>query len=389
VRTRPLKPTAWRRSVGSALGLLFVTLALPAQAGAAPPVPEFTFAPATPRIGEDVLFTSQTIDPDEDLSTQAWDLDGDGAFDDGTGFTVTTNFTTGGPHTVSLQATDLAGEVATVSHVVTVNFPPDAVIAFSPASPKVGQPVNFRSDSTDPDGAVVATEWDLDNDGAFDDGSSTTAHQRFTTAGVHVVRLSVLDDAGDQTVATAEVTVSSAAAAPALAPDPTPLDPAPDPRVPSPTAVGTPPPAATFNSAGPPAPAIVPRQTPVAARRPTLLLSPFPIVRISGTFAAGWVRLRVLSVRAPSGTRIVLRCSGATCPVRSVVRIVRPGRTLVRFRMMERRRLRAGVVIRIAVTKQNRIGKYTRFVLRRNAAPARRDTCMRFGATRPSACPVQ
>jgi hypothetical protein len=125
-----------------------------------------------------------------------------------------------------------------------------------------------------------------------------------------------------------------------------------------------------------------------ATRRPTPLLSPFPIVHIRGTFGPGWVRLQLVSVRAPRGARIALRCSGVTCPVRSVVvRVARTGATPIRFPMMERRRLRAGVVITIAVTKQDRIGKYTRFVLRRDAPPARRDTCMRYGATRPTACP--
>jgi hypothetical protein len=127
-----------------------------------------------------------------------------------------------------------------------------------------------------------------------------------------------------------------------------------------------------------------------ATRRPTLLLSPFPIVHIRGTLGAGWIRLQMLSVRAPRGARIALRCRGVSCPVRSVVvRVARTGATPVRFPMMERRRLRAGLVITIAVTKRGRIGKYTRFVLRRNAPPARRDMCMRYGATRPSACPVQ
>jgi PKD repeat protein len=386
---RVLKP-AGCRCIGGVLGLLLAMLALPAYATALPPVPEFTFAPATPRIGEEVTFNSQTTDPDEDLSTQAWDLDGDGAFDDGNGFTVKKSFQTGGPHTVGLQATDVQGEVATVFHDVTVNFPPDAAIAFTPASPRVGETVSFRSESTDPDGQIVRTAWDLDDDGAFDDGRRTTAERQFTTGGVHVVRLLVRDDAGDEATATAEVHVSTIVTAPAPDPPggtaPAPA-PAPDPgSPPAPTAVA-------FGSAGATPPAIVPPQAPAPAvaapRRPVLLLSPFPIVRIRGTLVGGWIRLQVLSVRAPKGARIALRCTGATCPVRSAVRVALSGTRPVRFPMMERRRLRAGLVIRIAVTKQDRIGKYTRFVLRRNAPPARRDMCMRYGATRPSACPVQ
>jgi PKD repeat protein len=347
-------------------------LAVPAGATALPPVAEFTFTPATPRIGELVSLNSQSTDPDEDLSTQAWDLDGDGQFDDGNGFAVPATFLTGGPHTVSLRATDLAGEVGTVSHVVTVNFPPDAVIAFTSASPSAGATVTFRSASTDRDGRIVGIAWDLDDDGAFDDGSRRSVDWRFATAGLHTVRLLVRDDIGDEATATADVNVSAPVAAPA--PD------APGGAVPATTALA-------FSSSG--APATVPAQAPAASRRPALLLSPFPLVHIRGTLVTGWIRLQELSVRAPLGARIALRCSGVTCPVRTVVRRSRTGRTPVRFRMMEGRRLRAGVVITIAVTKRDRIGKYTRFVLRRNGAPARRDTCVRYGATRPTSCPVQ
>jgi hypothetical protein len=267
-----------------------------------------------------------------------------------------------------------------------VNLPPDAAIAFTPVSPRAGETVTFQSKSTDPDGDIVRTQWDLDNDGAFDDGRLGTAERRFATDGVHVVRLLVRDDAGDEAIATAEIRVATPVLA--SAPDgPGDVDPAPA-SAPAPTEPVT---AVAFGSgaAPAPAPATVAPQTPTAAKRPPLLLSPFPIVHIRGTFVAGWIRLQLLSVRAPRGARVALRCSGATCPVRSVVRVARTGRTPVRFPMMERRRLRAGVVIAIAVTKRDRIGKYTRFVLRRNAAPARLDRCMRFGATRPSTCPVQ
>jgi hypothetical protein len=194
----------------------------------------------------------------------------------------------------------------------------------------------------------------------------------------------VRDDAGDEAIATADVHVATPVLASAPA-GPGDVDPAPDPA-PAPAEPVT---AVAFGSGAAPAPAIVAPQTPAAAKRPLLLLSPFPIVHIRGTLVAGWIRLQLLSVRAPQGARVALRCRGATCPVRSVVRVARTGRTSVRFPMMERRRMRAGVVITIAVTKRDRIGKYTRFVLRRNAPPARLDRCMRFGATQPSTCPVQ
>ena len=254
VGRRLLKPTVCRRWVGGALGLLLVMLALPVPATALPPVAEFTFTPATPRIGEQVFFSSQSTDPDSSGGEHG---DGDSG--------------PGGEH----------GD---------------------------GDP------APDPPGGAPAT-------------------------------------------VAPQIPATVPAQIPATVP----------PQIPT-----------------------VPAQAPAAAtRRPSLLLSPFPIVHIRGTLVGGWIRLQLLSVLAPRGARIELRCSGVTCPVRAVVRVARTGGTPVRFPMMERRRLRAGAVIRIAVTKQDRIGKYTRFVLRRNAPPARRDMCMRFGAMRPSACPVQ
>ena len=52
------------------------------------PVAAFAFAPSAPAVGEAVLFSSQSRDPDGVVVAQAWDLDGDGAFDDATGATA-------------------------------------------------------------------------------------------------------------------------------------------------------------------------------------------------------------------------------------------------------------------------------------------------------------
>ena len=52
------------------------------------PVAQFTFAPATPVAGDTVTFTSTSTD-EGSIKSQAWDFDGDGAFDDGTAATAT------------------------------------------------------------------------------------------------------------------------------------------------------------------------------------------------------------------------------------------------------------------------------------------------------------
>jgi PKD repeat protein len=56
--------------------------------------------------------------------------------------------------------------------------------------------VTFRSLSSDIDGSISKTEWDLDNDGAFDDSTATQPSKTFTTTGPKTVRLRVTDNLG-------------------------------------------------------------------------------------------------------------------------------------------------------------------------------------------------
>jgi hypothetical protein len=93
-------------------------------------------------------------------------------------------------------------------------------------------------------------------------------------------------------------------------------------------------------------------------------------------------------VQAPPGATIRVRCHGGSCaPKRPDVR-VQAAREPLRVRSFERRPLRAGTVIEVLVTAPGQIGKYTRFTIRRGAAPARSDLCLRPGHTKPTACPA-
>ena len=99
---------------------------------------------------------------------------------------------------------------------VTPNDPPTANFTYAPAAPLVGETVTFTSTSLDPDGSITATEWDLDGDGAFDDGSQGTAARSFPAAGSYPVSLRVTDDDG----ATAELTRTVTVACPRKGPKP-------------------------------------------------------------------------------------------------------------------------------------------------------------------------
>lgn len=116
------------------------------------------------------------------------------------------------------------------------------------------------------------------------------------------------------------------------------------------------------------------------------LLSPFPVVRLRGRLlSARGVRISLLTVRAPTGSRITITCSiRRACPPRTSTR-VKMTRT-VRLRAFERRLLPVGSILRVFVTKPGFVGKYTRFKIRRRSVPLRIDSCARPN-NRPFRCP--
>jgi hypothetical protein len=168
------------------------------------------------------------------------------------------------------------------------------------------------------------------------------------------------------------VTATSAASA-VVTTAPAPAPPPPSPPPPQ----QDPPPAAPLVPA---APSMV--SAPSKAAPPTLL-SPFPVVRIRGYFAAKGARITLLSVRGPHSARIVVRCVGRGCPVRSVSLPSAPARLhpFERF-------LPAGTRLQVSVARPGRIGKYASFLIRAHRAPLRTDRCLMPGRSRPTRCPA-
>jgi hypothetical protein len=106
-------------------------------------------------------------------------------------------------------------------------------------------------------------------------------------------------------------------------------------------------------------------------------------VRIKGRIGNSGARVTLLSVRAPSGARIVISCRGAGCPARRRASIA----ALQRFPAFERT-LRAGIRLTIVVSKPGFVGKWTEIVIRRGLAPRRSDRCVMSGARTPERCPA-
>lgn len=84
----------------------------------AAPVPAFSYAPRSPRIGEQVTFDASASTDDGEIVTYAWEF-GDGS-PLASGASVTHAYTAPGTYTVTLWITDDTGQVASLSDTVEV-----------------------------------------------------------------------------------------------------------------------------------------------------------------------------------------------------------------------------------------------------------------------------
>jgi PKD repeat protein len=348
-------PGRWRRGAIALFALLAcsgATLALSAPAFAAPAThADFSFRPKSPSTGDTVTFTSNSDAADgTTIVSYRWDLDADGSYETDMGSSdapVTARYASAGSYEVGLEITDSAGTMDPKTHHVTVaGRPPSASFTVVPSAPSVGQPVLFVSTASDPDGRIVNQVWDLNGDGNFDNGGGRTALRSFPTPGAYVVGLRVTDNDGQVAFYSQTILISGALGA---------------------------------------------TSTPAGGGRSFRLLSPFPLVRIAGQIARHGTRIRLLTVQAPAGARVSIRCRGRGCPFEKQVRTAARApqahaARVVRVRRLERV-LRAGVMVQIFVTKQDTIGKYTRFKMRRGKAPSRADRCLDPSSSRPIACP--
>jgi PKD repeat protein len=180
--------------------------------GNEPPEARFGYTPPAPRAWDEVAFTSTSTDPENAIASYEWDLDADGEYDDGDAPVATHTFTAPGTYAVSLRVTDAGGLTATATQDVVVaeapvNALPVAAFDFAPLRPRRGEMVTFRSTSTDSDGPIVAHDWDLDGDRAFDDATGAQVTHVFHRSGRQTVSLRVTDRRGATAVASRRIDV--------------------------------------------------------------------------------------------------------------------------------------------------------------------------------------
>jgi hypothetical protein len=266
-----------------------------------------------------------------------WDFDGDGTID-ATGDRPSFTYMRPGLYQAKMTSDSDPPVVQGVS-VSQLTAPFTTV----PSTPFAGQDVLLVYGG-DPNQTVPIEryDWELDGDNDFNDASGIVLHRTFRLPGDYMVGLRVTDKEGAFGSEFREIHVRSAT---------------------------------------------------TVTQTSLRLLSPFPIIRITGRVTRAGAFIRRLTALAPVGAKVSVRCKGRGCPFKTTSRTAKPPKkssksstALVRFRKMEHRLLRSGATVSVSVTRDGWIGKYTTWRIRKSKPPKRRDLCVTPGA-KPAACP--
>ncbi|HTK46071.1 MAG TPA: PQQ-dependent sugar dehydrogenase [Patescibacteria group bacterium] len=137
--------------------------------GNQPPTADINATPTSGSAPLHVNFSGTgSSDPEGLALTYAWDLDGDGQYDDATGATTSRTYSTPGNVTVGLRVTDIDGASDTTTQLISAgNDPPVPSISTPTVSMhwKVNDVIPFSGSASDPqDGALPASalSWTLD-----------------------------------------------------------------------------------------------------------------------------------------------------------------------------------------------------------------------------------
>ncbi|MEP6661527.1 MAG: PQQ-dependent sugar dehydrogenase [Acidimicrobiales bacterium] len=118
-----------------------------------PPVAAITAQPTSGPTPLSVQFDgSSSSDPDGGALTYAWDLDGDGVYNNGSTAQVSWTYNTPGAYTARLRVTDPQGAAGSAAVTITAgNSPPVPTISYPSASLrwKVGDTITFSGGATD------------------------------------------------------------------------------------------------------------------------------------------------------------------------------------------------------------------------------------------------
>jgi PKD repeat protein len=165
------------------------------------PVPQFVYAPTSPREGEDVAFTD-TSESYDGIVRRSWDF-GDGAAS--TQQSPVHAYDHDSIFTVTLIVWEADGDTSTISPAIAVlDADPGATFSWTPSVPNEGVAVQFQDLSVSHDG-IVGWSWDL-GDGTRTE--STHPSHAYVSDGTFTVSLTVRETDGDVSTVAKTVTIA-------------------------------------------------------------------------------------------------------------------------------------------------------------------------------------
>jgi hypothetical protein len=176
-----------------------VTVYIESDTNRKPVIPSITKSKSSPETGEQVTLSARKAsDPDGQIVSYDWSNGRNVK-------TFSTIFETPGRKTLEVTVEDNEGATATASTTIDVqNRPPEAVIQVDDQNPSVGETVQFSADeSSDPDGEILAYNWDIGN------RDRQNIEHSFSSPGEKTVELQVTDDRGAQGSDTVTVNVQA------------------------------------------------------------------------------------------------------------------------------------------------------------------------------------
>jgi hypothetical protein len=216
--TSGVKTVTVTASDGVADTILSYTIRIGASPGQIDPA-VYSYDANTPRAGEPTMLSEAAYDPDNPGAalSYAWDLDGDGDYDDATTAMVMHTFNGSAPVTYGVRIRDANNGETIVRRTFvprTFDMAPQASLYVSPLEPRAGVPVTVSGYGYDfDDFDDVTLSYDMNGDGQFDEhvGEDDFEHT-FPAKGTY--RIGVRAEDADGGVSTHRVDAVVATAAP-------------------------------------------------------------------------------------------------------------------------------------------------------------------------------